>query len=65
MPILLPALPALVQRLVRTIRNRRITPAQAIAIDEDNTAQDTPVIDVRLTSALWKVGPQSQHLFVD
>ncbi|MFT6104947.1 MAG: hypothetical protein ACJA1E_001373 [Paracoccaceae bacterium] len=50
---------------MRTIRNRRITPAQAIAIDEDNTAQDTPVIDVRLTSALWKVGPQSQHLFVD
>lgn len=58
------ALPAIIQRLWRTISSRRITPAQAIAVIEDSITQITFVVDRWLTSAPWKVRPQSQHLFV-
>ena len=40
-----PAFPAVIQGLRRTIFPRRITPPEAVAIDENDAAQDTPIID--------------------
>jgi hypothetical protein len=41
-----------------------ITPAQAIAIDEDNTAQNASVISTRHTMALRKVRAKPHHLIL-
>ena len=41
-----PPLPTVVEGLCRPVFLRRVTPAQAIAIDEYNPAQNTPVIDL-------------------
>lgn len=59
---LAPPLPSAVERLMRTILLRRIPPTQAIAIDEDNAAQNPPAIDPRLTMRLgWgRKGPGVQ-----
>ena len=57
-----PPLPAIVEGIRRAILPRRISPPQAVAIDEDYAAQDPPVIDTRLTVALWKEGLQPRHL---
>ena len=59
---LAPALPAVVERLVRALGLRRITPAQTIAIDKDNSAQDAPIIDAGLAMGLREVGLQTRHL---
>lgn len=48
-----PALPAVVERLVRPVFLRRVSPAQPITIDEDNPTQDAPIIDARLA---WDFG---------
>ena len=61
---LAPPLPAAVQSLVRTIGSGRVPPAQAIAIDEDNSAEDTLVIDARLVVRLWGEGCKLRHLRV-
>ena len=44
------------------IFTRRVSPAQAIAIDEDNAAQNPSIIDARHAMALGKVRPQPLHL---
>jgi len=44
--------------------DRRIAPPQAIAVDEDNTTQDTPAIDPRHAMAPREVGPKPGHLCV-
>lgn len=59
-----PTLPAIVKRLGRTIFSWSVTPAQAIAIDENYAAQNTSIIDPRLAMALWKVGPEPIHLLL-
>ena len=59
-----PSLPTVLERLWRAIFPGRIAPPQAIAIDEDNTAQDTPVIDPWHTMALRKKRPKPGHLCV-
>jgi hypothetical protein len=63
-PHVTPPLPSVVEGLRRAIFTRRIAPPQAIAIDEDYTAQDPPIIDARLTVALWKERFQPLHLLV-
>ena len=47
-----PPLPAVIERLCRTIFPRRIPPPQAVAIDEDNAAQYATVINPGSTMAL-------------
>src|SRR3546814_10280520 len=59
-----PPLPPVVQRLVRTIRARRITPPQPVAVDEDDPAQHPPIINPRLAMALGKVRLQTRHLLI-
>src|SRR3546814_16661102 len=59
-----PPLPPVVQRLVRTIRARRITPPQPVAVDEDDPAQHPPIINPRLAMALGKVRLQKRHLLI-
>src|SRR3546814_11608611 len=55
-----PPLPPVVQRLVRTIRARRITPPQPVAVDEDDPAQHPPILNPRLAMALGKVRLQTR-----
>ena len=57
-----PSFPTVVERLVRAVFPRRISPPQAIAIDEDNPAQDTPVINPGLAARLGEVRLQTRHL---
>ena len=52
------------KRLVGAVFPGRIPPPQAIAIDEDNPAQDPSVIDPWLAVGLGKVGLQTRHLRV-
>jgi len=59
-----PSLPAVIQGLVRTVFRRCIAPPQPIAIDEDNAAQHTPVINARLAVGLREVGLKTRHLRV-
>ena len=59
-----PSLPSVVEGLCRTIFSGSIAPAQAIAIYEDNPAQDAQVIDPRLAMALGKERPKPRNLFV-
>ncbi len=57
-------LPAVAERLVRVVLRRRVAPAQPIAVDEDNPAQHTPIIDARLAVGLREIGLKTQHLRV-
>src|SRR3546814_4345818 len=59
-----PPLPPVVQRLWRTIRARRSTPPQPVAVDEDDPAQHPPIINPRLAMALGKVRLQTRHLLI-
>ena len=59
-----PTLPTVVQCLVWTVLFGCVPPPQAIAIDEDNAAQHTPIINTWLAVGLGKAGPQSRHLRV-
>src|SRR3546814_1070896 len=61
---LAPPLPAIVERLCRAIFSRRIPPPQPITIDEDDTAQNAPVINPRTAMALRKIGLKTRHLLV-
>ena len=63
-PPLAPAFPPVVERLVGAIVLWRISPTQPIAIDEDNPAQNPPVIDPRLTMRLGEERGQACHLRV-
>ena len=59
-----PALPTVVKRFVRTILFRRIPPAQSIAVYEDYSAQDAPLINTGFAVGLREVGLQTRHLRV-
>ncbi len=62
---LVPApLQTVVEGLWRAILLGCVAPSQAIAIDEDNTAQHPLVIDPRLAVALGKEGFQTRHLCI-
>ena len=63
-PHVTPPLPTVVERLRRPILTRGITPPQAIAIDEDNPAENPPIIHPRLAMALRKERLQPLHLVV-
>jgi hypothetical protein len=49
---------------VGAVFRRRIAPTQPIAIDEDNPAQDTPIIDAGFAVGLRKIGLKTRHLCV-
>ena len=57
-----PKLPAVVKRLVWAVFPRRISLPQTIAIDEDNPAQDTSIINPGLAVRLGEVRLQTRHL---
>lgn len=59
-----PPLPAIIERLRRPILPRRIAPPQPVTIDEDNAAQNPPVIDTLAAMALRKIGLKTRHLLV-
>ena len=59
-----PTLSPIVERLMRPIFPRSIPPAQPIAVDEDNPAQHTPVINTRSVMAPWEKWLQTRHLLV-
>jgi hypothetical protein len=59
-----PSLPSVVKGFRRAILPGGVAPPQAVAIDEDYAAQDTPVIDPRLAMALGKKWFQTGHLRV-
>lgn len=53
---------AVVDRLVRTIGSRRITPAQAAPDHEDDATHNPPIIDPRDTVRQWEIGLDPAHL---
>jgi hypothetical protein len=59
-----PPLSAIVEYLVRPIGSRRIPPAQAVPIDEDDPAQHPTVIHPGPAVALGEEGFQPSHLLV-
>lgn len=61
-PVVAPALPAVVERLRRTVFPGCITPSQAIAVDEDYAAKHAAIIDPRPAMALRKERLQALHL---
>ena len=63
-PYVAPSLLAVIKRLRRAILPWGVAPAQAIAIDENDAAQNTPVVDTRLAMALREKRPEPVHLLV-
>ena len=61
---LAPPFSTIVEHLVRAVVAERITPAQCIAVHENDAAQHPPVVNSRLAMALGKVGRQARHLLV-
>ena len=61
---LAPTLPPIVQRLVWPIGAGRISPAQPIAVDEDDAAQNPSVVHPRPAVALGKERPQPLNLLI-
>lgn len=59
-----PPLPSVVERLGWIIFLWRVAPTQAIAINENNATQNTPVIDAWLAMALRKVRSKPCHLLI-
>ena len=59
-----PALPSVVQGLVWPVLLRGITPAQPIAVYEDNATQNTPIIDAWFAMGLREIGLKPRHLRV-
>ena len=51
----LPALPAIVERLVGTVFSGRIAPTQAVSVEKDDSAWDAPVVNTRHPKALGTV----------
>ena len=60
--LIAPSLPTVVERLVWAAFSGRVAPSQAIAINEDNPAQHTPIINARLAVGLGTIGLKSRHL---
>ena len=61
---LAPRLPTAEESLVRAIGSRRIAPPQPIAVDEDNPARKTLIIDPMLAARLRKERFQTYNLHV-
>src|SRR3546814_7740341 len=59
-----PPLPAIVECLRRAMFTRRISPPQPIAVDEDDPAQNSPIINPLAAVALRKIGLKPSHLRV-
>jgi len=59
-----PSLPAVVQGLVRTVLLGCVPPSQAIAIDEDNPAQNPSIINTGLAMGPGEKGLKTRHLGV-
>src|SRR3546814_4296195 len=59
-----PPLPAIVERLRRAVFPRRIAPPQPIAVDEDDPAQNAPIINALAAIALGKIRLKPSHLLV-
>src|SRR5680860_436640 len=59
-----PALPTAVEGLVRPVDRRRITPPQAIAIDEYYPAQNALIVNAWLSVGLWEERLQLCHLII-
>ena len=62
--LLSPALPPVVQRLMRAVILRRIAPPQPVPIDENNAVQHPPVINPRFAMALGRIWLEPRHLIV-
>jgi hypothetical protein len=63
-PHVTPPLPSVIGPHRRGILTPRGAPPQAIAIDEDYTAENAPIIDARLARALRNERFQPLHLLV-
>jgi hypothetical protein len=61
-PCLTPALPPIVERLVRSVGGGRISPAQPVLVDEHDATQHPPIIHARLAVAPGEERPQPLHL---
>jgi hypothetical protein len=61
---LIPASPAMVERLMPTIVYRCATPSQSVSIDENDATQHLAVINPRPPMAVRKIRPQARHLFI-
>lgn len=59
-----PADELVVKRLVRAVDRRRVAPAKAIALDENDPAQNLAVIHPRLATRPREMRFQKLHLFV-
>ena len=57
-----PAFPSVVERLVRAVGARRVSPAQPVPVDEYDAAQHPSVIDARLAVASRKERSQPFYL---
>ncbi len=57
-----PPLPTVIERLVWAIGRRGIAPSQPIAINEDNAAQHTSIIDAWFAMGLGEEGLKTRHL---
>jgi hypothetical protein len=57
-----PADEPVVDRLVRAVAGRRITPAQSVPDHEDDAAYDPPIIDPRNAVRQWKIWLDPTHL---
>lgn len=53
-----------IQRFRRAISLRRIAPPEPVAIDENDAAQHTPIIDTLAAMALGEIGLKTSHLLV-
>ena len=63
-PFVAPSLPAVVERLCRTVFPRRIAPPQPVAIDEDNAAQHAAIINPRLAMTPRKKRLKPRYLLI-
>ena len=63
--LLAPSLPEVVEGLIRTILAGRITPSQAIAVEEGYSAPYSSVIDTELSVVLREEGLEARHLRLD
>src|SRR5690606_29153384 len=59
-----PALPAVVKRLGRAVFLRRIAPPEPVAVNEDDPAQNAPIINALATMALGEIRTKTSHLLV-
>lgn len=59
-----PPFPAILQCLVRPVLSGSIPPAQAVPVDEDDPAQDPPIVNPGLAVAHGEIWRKARHLLV-